>query len=290
MVAGFYIGFLEVTWVDSVDILLVSYLIYQLYKLIRGSVAFRIALGVLAIYMVYMVVKAFHMELLTAILGQFIGVGVLAALILFQPEIRRFLLLVGKTTFGKNDGFLKGLFKRRQSEMNLNVREVVDTSKALSGTNTGALIVLSRQNDLHNLAQSGDAIDAILSRRLLISIFNKYSPLHDGAVLVRDNRIIAARCILPVSERNDLPAQFGLRHRAALGITEATDAVVLIVSEETGQVSIAHDGKIDHNLSPVEIRNLLNQYLNMPVNVGGQESGQVRAMPAVELAPGKKMR
>jgi uncharacterized protein (TIGR00159 family) len=290
LVAGFYIGFLEVTWVDSVDILLVSYLIYQLYKLIRGSVAFRIALGVLAIYMVYMVVKAFHMELLTAILGQFIGVGVLAALILFQPEIRRFLLLVGKTTFGKNDGFLKGLFKRRQSEMNLNVREVVDTSKALSGTNTGALIVLSRQNDLHNLAQSGDAIDAILSRRLLISIFNKYSPLHDGAVLVRDNRIIAARCILPVSERNDLPAQFGLRHRAALGITEATDAVVLIVSEETGQVSIAHDGKIDHNLSPVEIRNLLNQYLNMPVNVGGQESGQVRAMPAVELAPGKKMR
>ena len=290
MVAGFYIGFLEVTWVDAVDILLVSYLIYQLYKLIRGSVAFRIALGVLAIYMVYMVVKAFHMELLTAILGQFIGVGVLAALILFQPEIRRFLLLVGKTTFGKNDGFLKGLFKRRQSDMNLNVREIVDTSKALSGTNTGALIVVSRQNDLHNLAQSGDAIDAILSRRLLISIFNKYSPLHDGAVLVRDNRIIAARCILPVSERNDLPAQFGLRHRAALGITEATDAVVLIVSEETGQVSIAHDGKIDHNLSPVEIRNLLNQYLNMPVNTSGQDSGQGRAMPVVELAPGKKMR
>jgi DNA integrity scanning protein DisA with diadenylate cyclase activity len=149
--------------------------------------------------------------------------------------------------------------------------------------------VISRQNDLHNLAQSGDAIDAVLSRRLLISVFNKYSPLHDGAVLVRDNRIIAARCILPVSERNDLPANFGLRHRAALGITEATDAVVLIVSEETGQVSIAHDGKVDVNLSPVEIRNLLNQYLNMPVTII-QESNPGTGLSGIELAPSKSSR
>lgn len=296
MLLGFYIGFLEVTWVDMIDILLVAYLIYQLYKLIRGSVAFRIALGVLAIYLTFMLVKAIKMELLTAILGQFIGVGVLAALILFQPEIRRFLLLVGKSAFGREDSVLGLLFRKQVSAQELNIKEIIEAAKQLAGTNTGALMAICRQNDLQTLAQSGDNLDSVLSRRLLISIFNKNSPLHDGSVVIRGNRLVAARCILPVSERNDLPAQFGLRHRAALGLTEATDALVVIVSEETGQISVAHDGAVEHNLTPAELRNKLNLYLKVDTSsftgnstippAGGGNIFSTATMAKAKIAPG----
>ena len=229
----------------------------------RGSVALKIFLGVLSLYLIYLVVRAAQMELLSIILGQFMGVGVLAAIILFQPEIRKFLLLIGRTTAIQRDNMFNSLllWRKRVQHHSFNISPVIDACKTLGGSNTGALIVFSKNSELKFYLESGDMIDAIVSKRLLMAIFNKYSPLHDGAVIIFNNKIKAARCILPVSENENLPAQFGLRHRAALGMSEITDALVLIVSEETGQMSIARHGKISHNLSPAELRKAINGYL-----------------------------
>ena len=248
---------------DIIDILLVSILLYQVYKLMKGSVAVKIFLGVLSLYLFYLIIRAAQMELLGLILGQFMGVGVLAAIILFQPEIRKFLLLIGKTTDFNKDSFLKNLlvWKKKDEKEVFNITPVIEAVKALGGTNTGALIVFSRDSELKFYAESGDLIDAYLSKRLLMAIFNKSSPLHDGAVIVYRGKIKAARCVLPVSETEDLSAQFGLRHRAALGMSELTDTMVLVVSEETGQFSIARNGKLSHNLSPLELRKMINDYL-----------------------------
>lgn len=258
----FKIGFLEISIVNIIDISLVSILIYQVYKLLRGSVAIKIFLGFLSIYLVYLFVNALRMELLTIILGQFMGVGVIAAIIIFAPEIRKFLLIIGKSSFLSNESIWQELLFWRKRESNaFNISPIIEATKSLSGTNTGALMVLSRNSELKFYSESGDLMDAILSKRLLISIFNKYSPLHDGAVIIYNGKVKAARCILPVTER-DVPAQFGLRHRAAIGMSEATDTLVLIVSEETGQVSLAKNGKILHNLSFQEVREFLNDYLS----------------------------
>ncbi|WMN10711.1 diadenylate cyclase CdaA [Marivirga salinae] len=262
MILGFTIGFLEVSLVDILDIGLVSFLLFQVYNLMRGSVAVRIFIGFLSLYLIYLVVRAAEMELLSAILGQFMGVGVIAVLILFQQEIRKFLLLLGKTTsLNSENGFLSNLpWKKKKAGEELNITPLIEASKSLGGTNTGALIVLSKGSELKFYSESGDLIDAIVSKRLLMAIFNKTSPLHDGAVIIHKGRITAARCVLPVTEK-DVPAQFGLRHRAAIGMSETTDTIILIVSEETGQLSVARNGTIYHNLSNQEIRSKINDYL-----------------------------
>lgn len=263
MIYAFKMGFLDIRWVDIVDILLVSVLLYQVYKLLKGSVAVRVLVGFLSLYLIYLVVRAAQMELLAGILGQFMGVGVLAAIIIFSQEIRKFLLILGKTSF-RNSGILESIFiwRKKRPKINMNITAVIEAAKSLSGSNTGALMVFSRNTELKFYADSGDLLDAFISKRLLISIFNKYSPLHDGAVILYEGKIKAARCLLPVSERENLPAQWGLRHRAALGMSEATDTLILIVSEETGQMSIARNGRIDNNLSAPEIRKRLNSYLS----------------------------
>lgn len=261
MIFLFTIGFLEISWVDVIDILLVSILLYQVYKLMKGSVALSIFLGFLSLYLFYLVVRAAQMELLSGILGQFMGVGVLAAIILFQQEIRKFLLLVGKTTSFNRENFLRNFWQRNTKINHINLTPIMDAAKSMSGSNTGALIVFSKNSPLKFYAESGDLIDAIVSKRIILSIFNKYSPLHDGAVIIHANRIKAARCILPVTERDNLPAEFGLRHRAAIGMTESTDTLVLVVSEETGQMSVVRNGNIFHNLSIKEIRAKINDYL-----------------------------
>lgn len=257
----FSIGFLQISWVDMIDISLVTYLLYQLYKLMRGSVAIKVFLGFLSIYLSYLIVKAAEMELLSAILGQFMGVGVIAALILFQQEIRKFLLLIGKSTVFNNEHLFSFPWRRALSDKQLSITPIVEAAKTMSAANVGALIVFARDSELKFYTDSGDELDAIISKRLLISIFNKYSPMHDGAVIIVKNRIKAARCILPVSENDALPASFGLRHRAAIGLTEITDAVVLVVSEETGQISLVVNSRVMHNLSAQELRTKLNLYL-----------------------------
>lgn len=244
------------------DIALVSILLYQVYKLMRGSVAVKIFLGFLSLYLTYLVVKAAEMELLSAILGQFMGVGVLAAIILFQQEIRKFLLIIGKSTALNRENIMKNFpWKRAADNREFSITPIIEAAKTLGGSNTGALIVFSKSSELKFYAESGDLIDAYVSKRLLLSIFNKNSPLHDGAAIIYRGKIKAARCILPVTEQDNLPAQFGLRHRAAIGMSEATDTLILIVSEETGQISLAKNGRILHNLSSQELRTKINQYL-----------------------------
>lgn len=259
----FKIGFLDISIVNIIDIALVAALLYQVYKLLKGSVAIKIFLGFLSIYLIYLLVRALRMELLTAILGQFMGVGVIAAIIIFAPEIRKFLLLIGRSSLLSDDNVWKDMlfFWRKKDNALFNISPIIDASKTLAGSNTGALMVISNSTELKFYAESGDILDAELSKRLLISIFNKYSPLHDGAVIIHNGKIKAARCILPVTER-EVPAQFGLRHRAAIGMSETTDAIVLIVSEETGQLSMSKNGKILHNMSFQEIRETINDYLN----------------------------
>jgi len=251
-----------------IDIALVSMLLYQVYKLLKGSVAIKIFLGFLSIYLIYLLVLALRMELLSSILGQFMGVGVLAAIIIFAPEIRKFLLLIGRSSLLSSDNMWRDLlfFWKKKDDTSFNINPIIEASKTLAGSNTGALMVISKSTELKFYAESGDILDAELSKRLLISIFNKYSPLHDGAVIIHNGKIKAARCILPVTER-EVPAQFGLRHRAGIRMSETTDSLVLIVSEETGQISMAKNGKILHNMSFQEVRETLNDYLaNHDVN------------------------
>lgn len=256
---AFSIGFLEIAWKDILDIVLVTILLYQLYKLLSGSVALKIFLGLMAVWLLYLLVRAAGMELLSIILGQFMGVGVLAAIILFQPEIRRFLLMIGKTTALNNDRIFKGFpWRRGQMAERLNLSPFIEAAKSLAGKNTGALIVFAKSSELKFYAESGDLIDAVVSKRLLMAIFNKTSPLHDGAVIIQNNRIKAARCILPVTERDNVPASMGLRHRAAIGLTEATDSIVLVVSEETGQIALVYSGEVYRNLSSADLRSKLN--------------------------------
>ena len=258
----FKIGFLEVTWVDLIDIALVSVLLYQVYKLIRGSIAMNIFLGILALYLIYLIVHAAQMELLSKILGQFMGVGVLAMIILFQPEIRKFLLVIGRGT-----EFRENLFKALSSWRNdyhddFDVQEVIEAAKTLKASKTGALIVFSRDSELKFYAQTGDQQEAIVNKRLLISIFNKHAPLHDGAVIIYKGRIKAARCVLPVSENDHLPPSFGLRHRAAVGMSELTDTLILAISEETGRLILARNGKYLKGLKLKQVERKILEYLH----------------------------
>ena len=263
MILLFNIGFLEVSWVDIIDISLVSILLYQVYKLIRGSIALKIFLGILALYLIYLIVRAAQMELLGSILGQFMGVGVLAAIILFQPEIRKFLLLIGRTTEFNRGNFFKNLLNVKTGfHDDFDISPVIEAAKSLAATNSGALIVFSRDTELKFYAESGDMLNADVSKRLLLAIFSKVSPLHDGAVIIYKGKIKAARCILPVTENDNLPAHYGLRHRAALGMSETTDTLVMVVSEETGSFSIAKNGKLSYNISAQEMREKIVDYLN----------------------------
>ncbi len=257
----FKIGFLEFTWVDFIDVFLVSLLIYQLYRLLKGSVAVRIFFGLLFIVLLYLIVKAAKMELLATLLGQFTGVGVIAAIVLFQPEIRKFLLLLGKTTMFQSNSINRIIPWRRRGMGGTDLMPIMESIKNLAASNTGALIVFSKGSELKFYAESGDILDAEISKRLLSSIFFKNSPLHDGAVIIHGGKIKAARCVLPVSESERIPPQLGLRHRAGVGMSEQTDTLVLIVSEESGEISIARNGVLYSNLSIAEVRSRIHKFL-----------------------------
>jgi diadenylate cyclase len=261
------IGFLDVSWVDFVDIALVSVLLYQVYKLIRGSIAVNIFLGILALYLVYLIVRAAQMELLSTILGQFMGVGVLAMIILFQPEIRKFLLVIGRGTEFRENIFKTIANWRHEYHDDFDIGEVLEAAKSLKATKTGALVVFSRDTELKFYAQTGDALDAEVSKRLLLSIFNKHSPLHDGAIIIHKGRIKAARCVLPVSENDNIPPNYGLRHRAAIGMSENTDTLVMAISEETGRLLLARNGKYLRSLKLKQVEQKILEYLhdNEPV-------------------------
>ena len=254
-------NFLEFRILDFLDILLVAFFMYQLYKLARGTVAINIFLGLISIYLVWQVVKALQMEMLSEILGQFIGLGVLAIVIVFQQEIRKFLLFIGSSNLRSRSSVFKQLrFFKEEQVLNTNVDSIVTACVSMAKTKTGVLIVIERTNKLDYLFNnSGDKMDAEVSKPLLESIFYKNSPLHDGAVIISKNKIIATRVILPVSSSQNIPSRLGLRHRAALGITENTDAVCLVVSEETGEISHIRDGSITIKKSPLELTQLMKE-------------------------------
>jgi diadenylate cyclase len=262
MIFIFKIGFLEVSWVDFVDIALVSILLYQIYKLIRGSIAINIFLGILALYLIYLVVRAAQMQLLATILGQFMGVGVLAMIILFQPEIRKFLLVIGRGTEFRENIFKAIANWRNTYHDDFDVHQVTEAAKTMRASKTGALIVISRDVELKFYVETGDLLNAEVNKRLLLAIFSKGSPMHDGAVIIYKGRIKAARCVLPVSENDNLPAHFGLRHRAAVGMSESTDTLIIAISEETGRLVLARNGKYLRGLKLKQIEQRILDYLH----------------------------
>ena len=278
MIFVFKIGFLEVSWVDIIDISLVSILLYQVYKLIRGSIAVNIFLGILALYLIYLILRAAEMELLATILGQFMGVGVLAMIILFQPEIRKFLLVIGRGTEFRENFFKTVTSWRNNYHDDFDIQQVIEALKTLKATKTGALIVFSRDVELRFYIETGDGLNAEITRRLLLAIFNKNSPLHDGAVIIYKGRIKAARCILPVSENDHLPAHFGLRHRAAVGMSENTDTLVVAVSEETGRLILARNGTYLRGLKLSQVEQKIMDYLH------NNESGNWQDIPEEQAA------
>ena len=256
-------GLFDIRLVDIIDVILFAVLLYEIYNLVKGTAAIRIFIGIIAIYLIWKIVKAFQMTLLTEILGQFISVGVIALIVVFQPEIRQFLLLIGKTRIIKAR-HQKFLFWRIKitNPVNLHIDKIVKACKKMSDTNTGALIVITRENELNTFVETGFPVEAKNSEVLLETIFFKNSPLHDGAVIINGDTIRAARCILPVSNKADIPVSCGLRHRAALGITEKSDALAIIVSEQRGEISLCSDGKLSLNLSPSELSTALENLLN----------------------------
>lgn len=252
-------------WLNILDILIVIFLIYQLYRLLKGSIAFKIFWGLVLIYFVYFVVKLLEMPLLTSILQSFINVGFIAIIIIFHPEIRRFLLMLGKKIpFTEENSWRKFImpdrFKdfRREEEL---IQYIIMAIGNLANTYTGALILVASTYKLRFDTTSGVPIDGNVSARLLESIFKKESPLHDGAVIIAGNRIIAAKVVLPVSDNPDLPARIGLRHRSGVGATEQSDSLAIIVSEERGNISYAEDGKLYMNVSLEEMKSKLYEKL-----------------------------
>ncbi len=252
------IGFITIRILDIIDILLVAFLLYQMYNLIKGTTAINIFIGIFSVYLLWLIVRALNMQLLGSILGQVIGVGVIALIIVFQPEIRKFFLMVGNRYVKKKRFSIEKLFSFGEDESKeVNIAAIVNASTNMSAQKTGALIVLTHESDLYSIIKTGDIINSDTSSRLLESIFFKNSPMHDGAVIIRKDKIAAARCVLPSTDRIDLPPQFGMRHRAALGITEKTDASVVIVSEETGSISFVQHGEIEYNISPNHLQKLI---------------------------------
>lgn len=238
------LDFIDFSFLDVLDIFLVAVLLYYIYKLLKGTVAINIVIGIALIFLIWKITQALKMEMLSGILGYLLSGGVIALIIVFQQEIRKFLLMIGTTNFSTKRGFLNQL-KFLQSEINneTDAKTIVRACEKMSETKTGALIVIERTNKLDFLANSGDTMNAQVNTALLQSIFYKNSPLHDGATIIRDNYVVATRVILPVSDSTKIPARFGLRHRAAIGVSEKTDAVCILVSEETGALSYIKDGE-----------------------------------------------
>lgn len=253
-------GFIHIGIIDVIDIFLVALMLYYLYRVTRGTSAFSIILGVVMLYLMYVVVRALNMELLSGILGEFIGVGIIAVIVIFQPEIRRFLQMFGL----QQNQRLSRLFSGDNVEDNLDIDSLVKACVEMGESKTGALIVLQQTSDLSLMAEGGIAVDAKVSSSLLENLFFKNSPLHDGAIIINKNRVVAARCILP-STQSQVPKSYGTRHRAALGMSEVSDAIILVVSEETGGLSIAQGGVIQREIEPEKLKSVLVRRLNMNV-------------------------
>jgi diadenylate cyclase len=256
--------FSSLRWQDFLDIILVTLLIYQLLLLVRGTRAMHLLVG-LALVLVFMFVSQ-TLELWTVywLINSFVSSIIIILVILFQADIRRVLSRLGeKSALGRLLTHLTQKTSVITKSSEKMVEEVVRSAVSLASTMTGGLIVIERSSGLHEIIESGCLLDALVNRELLLTIFRNGTPLHDGAVIISANHIKAARCVLPLSSNPNLPYQLGTRHRAAVGITEETDAICVVVSEETGTISIALGGQLQSDLDAVALRKLLHELLHI---------------------------
>lgn len=261
------LGFLQLSIADILDILLLGLIIFFLFRWIRGSSAMSIFVAIISLYVIRVLVSAFNMRLMTAIMDMVMNVGVLALIVIFQPEIRRFLIRLGNRYMNSTQGRAivnRILGKNPQASLGNTeaVNDIAEACRRMSEEKTGALIVIAHKNPLEDAINTGDRIDAVIHRRLIMNLFFKNSPLHDGALIISGNRIVAVRCTLPITENKNLPANYGMRHKAAIGITEESDADVIVVSEETGKISFVKGGKVTPIQNINELKLLLNEAMD----------------------------
>lgn len=266
-----FLGFLNISFVDALDILMVAFIIYFVFRWIQGSSAMNIFVAILLLFIIKVVVSTLNMKLMSGLMTTVLDVGVIALIVIFQPEIRFFLIKIGgdKGIAGSGRKLMDRVLGIKHTGIDDgSVTELTEAVKVMAEQKTGALVVISRRSPLQKIIETGDTIDARINRRLILNLFFKNSPLHDGAVILSADRIVAARCTLPLTGKTDIPARYGMRHKAAIGITEESDAVVVVVSEETGGVSFVKDGII----RPVSDIARLKEFLAEEEGTDGQET------------------
>lgn len=252
-------SFIEIRLIDIVDIVLCAYIMYTIFKLIRGTVALSIVVSIIGFLILWLIVRALKMSMLSGIMDSFVSIGLLALIIIFQQEVRRFLVHVGtRYDIMRRTGFDKLVGSSEKTSAAF-INSIVKSCENMSKSKTGALIVIIRSVGLKDIIATGDQIDADFSQQLIETIFFKNTPLHDGAMIVNKHKILAAACILPVSHNMDIPKNFGLRHRSAMGITEVSDAVAIVVSEETGNITIFDNGVHIHVTTGMELADYLEK-------------------------------
>ena len=258
------LDFIKSTILPVIDLILVVVMLYYAYKLVRGTAAIIVFRGFVIIYFIWWITDLLNMNILSSILGGFIGVGVFAVIIVFQQEIRKFLLLLGSSSFANNKTFWRRFnlfFKIKNEQTKLKIDDFIEACKKLKKNKTGAIFVFERNNNLDFIKEDGDMINAELSLPIIESIFYKNSPLHDGAVIVVGNMIVASRVTLPISKNRKINKSLGLRHKAGIGVTEETDAVSIVISEEKGTISYIKSGKIINYKNLSDLRNLISNDL-----------------------------
>ena len=258
-------GFLQMSIADILDILLLGLIIFLAFKWLRGSSAMSIFVAIVSLYLIRVLVSAFNMRLMTALMETVLDVGVLALIVIFQPEIRKFLINLGNRYMNneKSRAIIDRLLGRKKGSLSGSaaVNDLTEACRRMAEDKTGALIVIAHRTPLDDIISTGDTIDANIHRRLIMNLFFKNSPLHDGAMVISGDRIAAARCTLPITERTDIPASYGMGHKAAIGTTEVSDADVIAVSEETGNISFIKGGEVTQINNINELKLLLNTSL-----------------------------
>ncbi len=255
--------FIHIRILDLLDIFLVAVLLYTFYKLLKGTAAVNIMLGIVAVFILWKLTYALKMELLSDILGAFFSVGIIALIVIFQPEIRQFLLELGRPGFFSRYGLrFRAINKLFRYKIHLDIDPIVKACQRMSELKQGALIVITRENELNQYVRTGEIINADINATLIENIFFINSPLHDGAMIITGNKIKAAGCILPVTKKK-MSLHAGLRHRAAIGITEVSDALAIVVSEETGKISFSVRGEMRFGIQPATLQQKLIQELGL---------------------------
>ena len=259
------IDLIKSTILPIIDVILVAVMLYYAYKLVRGTAAIIVFRGFVIIYIIWWITDVLNMNILSSILGGFIGVGVFAVIIVFQQEIRKFLLLLGSSRIANNKSLWRKFslfFKISKEQAKLNIDEFIIACNKLQKTKTGAIFVFERNNSLDFIKDDGDKINSEVSSAIIESIFHKNGPLHDGAVIVVGNLIVSSRVTLPVSKNKKINKAFGLRHKAAIGISEESDALCIVISEESGKISYIKNGDFCNYKNDDELKSMLLEDLS----------------------------